>query len=184
MEDLEKVLKKVQSDDKRTGRPTNRRFIIVEGLYHNYGDFVPLDIIMKLKEKYCYRVILDDSYGMCTTGKTGRGTCEVFGVAVKNFDKNLDKPLFFKAKDIDILCGNLESTVSSVGGFCCGKPNIIYHQRLNASGYVFSASLPPLLACAAQVALDIVDENPSLISELEAKTRLFVEGMQNFRRKF
>lgn len=84
MEDLERVLQKVQNDDRRTKRPINRRFIIVEGLYHNYGDFVPLDKVMKLKEKYCYRIILDDSYGVCTTGKTGRGTCEVFNVNVRN----------------------------------------------------------------------------------------------------
>lgn len=46
-------------------------------------DLVPLPKIMELKEKYCFRIILDDSYGIGVLGKTGRGTCEHYGIKVR-----------------------------------------------------------------------------------------------------
>lgn len=57
-------------------------FLIWIGLYLNYGDVAPLDKIMKLKEKYCYRLIMDDTYGIGVLGKTGRGTTEHYNVPV------------------------------------------------------------------------------------------------------
>jgi serine palmitoyltransferase len=55
MEDLENILKKVKEKDIKTRREITRRYIIVEGVYYNYGDICPLPKIMELKEKYCYR---------------------------------------------------------------------------------------------------------------------------------
>jgi len=165
-EDLERILQQVKKDDKRTKRKLNRRFIIIEGLYPNYGDFAPLPKIMELKDKYCFRLIMDDSYGIGAVGKTGRGTCEVYNVPVKN---------------VEILTGGLESTVSSIGGFCCGSQAIIFHQRLNASGYVFSASLPPLLAVAAHEALNVIDENSQLIESLGQKAKRLCDGLSKIK---
>jgi len=79
-----------------------------------------------------------EDLGIGTIGKTGRGTCEFHNVPVS---------------EIDLLTGNLEYICGSVGGFCVGKRNVIYHQRLNSTGYVYSASLPPLLAAHSMTAL-------------------------------
>jgi len=166
MADLERVLQKVKQDDQKYKRKLNRRFIVIEGLYPNYGDLAPLTKIMELKKKYCYRLIMDDSFGIGSIGKTGRGTCEVFGVA---------------PRDIEILTGGLESTASSVGGFCCGSQGVIFHQRLNAAGYVFSASLPPLLAVAAHETFNIIDENAGLTLELATKVSVLVKGLSNIK---
>lgn len=158
MEDLERILKKIQVEDRRTNRKITRRFIIVEGLYYNFGDIAPLSKIMELKEKYCWRLILDDSCGVGVLGKKGRGTCEYHNIPVKS---------------VEILTSTLEMAASSVGGFCCGAKPIIYHQRLNSSGYVYSCSLPPLLAAASTTAFDILDQNPQLLEEL-AKNSEFI----------
>lgn len=160
--DLERILQKVQQIDQKTGRKITRRYIVIEGLYHNYGDFAPLPKIVELKDKYKYRLIMDDSYAIGAVGNTGRGTCEVFNVPVKK---------------IDILTGCLETTVSSVGGFCCGSSGIVFHQRLHASGYVYSASLPPLLATAAHAAFDYINGHSELPKTLLEKTKTFIEGL-------
>jgi len=160
--DLTRILESIKAEDVATGRKITRRYIVFEGLYLNYGDIAPLDKIMKLKEKYCYRTIMDDTYGIGVLGKTGRGTTEHFGV---------------KARDIDILTGNLEAATSSVGGFCCGDTSIVYFQRLNSSGYVYSCSLPPLLATASQVALDVLDEEPQLLEALQQNVQTFIKAL-------
>ncbi|KAI1239875.1 hypothetical protein IHE44_0011311 [Lamprotornis superbus] len=62
--------------------------------------------------------------------------------------------------DIDLISANMENSLASIGGFCCGRSFIIDHQRLSGQGYCFSASLPPLLAAAAIEALNIMEDNP------------------------
>eukprot|EP01118_Nematostelium_gracile_P000496 TRINITY_DN10562_c0_g1_i1.p1 TRINITY_DN10562_c0_g1~~TRINITY_DN10562_c0_g1_i1.p1 ORF type:complete len:356 (+),score=93.82 TRINITY_DN10562_c0_g1_i1:44-1111(+) len=134
MKDLERVLQKVIEKDKQTKRTVTRRYIIFEGVCFNYGDIAPLPKILELAQKYKFRTIMDDSFGIGVIGKTGRGTCEHYGIS---------------PRELDILTGNLASVTSSVGGFSCAAKPYVFHQRLNSSAYVFSASLPPLLAAAS-----------------------------------
>ena len=58
----------------------NRRFIVVEGISQNLGDVAPLDEIFKLKERFKYRLVLDESLSFGVLGKTGRGAAEHFGL--------------------------------------------------------------------------------------------------------
>jgi serine palmitoyltransferase len=67
--------------------------------------------------------------------------------------------------DVDIICSSLGNSIGSVGGFCIGKKEVVYHQRLNAAGYVFSASSPPYLLVSACTALSMI--SPSLIVALQ-----------------
>jgi len=92
------------------------------------------------------------------------GTCEHFNIPVKS---------------IDILTGNLAAVTSSVGGFCCASKPIVYHQRLNSTGYVYSASLPPILAAVSIAALNILDENPELLSQLHKSIEILYRGLSN-----
>lgn len=57
--------------------------------------------------------------------------------------------LALQASEIDVLMGSLAVGLCAGGGFCAGDKNTIAHQRINSAAYVFSASLPPLLAVAA-----------------------------------
>jgi len=45
---------------------------------------------------------------------------------------------------------------------------VVDHQRLNGLGYVFSASLPPMLASAATKALELIDNDVTITSRLRA----------------
>lgn len=49
-------------------------------------------------------------------------------------------------------------------------------QRLSSSGYVFSASLPPYLASAAITAIDVLEENPALITKLKKNIGIIWKG--------
>jgi len=162
MADLERILKKVENETRNKKRKLTRRFIVFEGVAFNYGDIAPLPKIVDLKHRYKYRLIMEDS-GIGNLGKTGRGVVEHFNIDIS---------------EIEILTGNLEHICGSVGGFCVGKSNIVFHQRLNSNGYVYSASLPPLLAVHAQTALDMIDEQPELLSQFREKIEFFYAGLQ------
>jgi serine palmitoyltransferase len=161
LQDLVKVLDSVVAENKKNGTAASmqRRFIVVEGLYTNYGDISPLKEIIDLKEQYEYRLIVDESYALGSLGKTGRGSTEHHGVEVES---------------VDILMASLGNAVGSVGGICAGSRRVCDHQRLSGAGYVFSASLPPYLASCAIETLNILEEEgPELVETLSGKVKVF-----------
>ena len=75
-------------------------------------------------------------------------------------------------QDIDIIVASLGNSLASVGGVCMGTKAMNASSKLNSSGYVFSASLPPFLAVAAQAAIDKLDAEPQRLERLQANARL------------
>ena len=166
MNDLEEILASIANDDKRLSRDSTeqRRFIIVEGVYRNSGKICPLNDIVRLKEKYCYRLILDESISFGTLGNTGRGVTEHFDVDISN---------------VEILIIAMDTALASVGGICTGTREVIDHQRLSGAGYCFSASSPPFLsACACQALLEI-ENSPDLILQLQKNATLLWKGLNS-----
>ncbi|KAK7202563.1 pyridoxal phosphate-dependent transferase [Myxozyma melibiosi] len=158
MEDLERVLERVSKEVK--GRPLTRRFVVSEGLFENIGDICNLPKILELKDKYKYRLILEESFSVGVIGKTGRGVAEYYGV---------------DATEIDIISGSMANTMVAGGGFCVSSEYAVKHQRINALGYVFSAALPGYLAKTASNAVAIMTTSPELFSQLNANARAFRE---------
>jgi serine palmitoyltransferase len=141
MKDLRRILEKVRQQDLSLKRKATdqRRFLVVEGIYRNWGTIAPLKEIVALKEEFHYRLIVDDSHGIGTLGKNGRGSLEHAGL----------KPMVH----CEILTFSLENALGSVGGMTVGSEEVVDHQRLSGAGYCFSASAPPFLSkvCVASV---------------------------------
>ncbi|KAB2044359.1 hypothetical protein ES319_D01G084200v1 [Gossypium barbadense] len=150
MESLERTLEKITAQNKRVKKL--RRYVVVEFVYQNSGQIAPLDKIIKSKEKYRFRVLLDETNSFGVLGRTGRGLTGYCGVPIEK---------------IDIVTAAMGHALATEGGFCTGNARVIDHQRLSSSGYVFSASLPPYLASAAITAIDILEQNPDLTSKLK-----------------
>ena len=165
MADLERVLQSVADEDRRLRRDSTqqRRFIVVEGLYRNTGNIVPLPELLAIKEKYCYRVMMDESLSFGTLGNTGRGVTEHFGVSIKA---------------IEIITVAMDTALASVGGLCVGTRAIVDHQRLSGAGYCFSASAPPFLSSVAVQALAELEGNPRLIEALHESVQLLWAGLR------
>lgn len=157
VDDLERVLKELQIQDKKLGRKPNaqRRFIVVEGLYKNLGTIAPLDKIVRLKHKYHYRLILDESFSFGTLGETGRGALEHYHL----------RPMY----DAEIVTLALENSIGSIGGVTIGNEEVVDHQRLSGAGYCFSASAPPFTASAAIAALQHMEAHPKCVTRLQEK---------------
>lgn len=164
MTDLERILRDVQQQDKKKGGNTEqRRYIVTQGVYENSGDVSPLHELIRLKEKYKYRLIMDDSFGVGALGSTGRGTVEHCGVQMQ---------------DVDIFTANLENAFGTVGGFCVGSKQVIEYQRLAGLGYCFSASLPPYISVAMIEALNRLQQRSDLLRTLGNNIRVMNEALQ------
>lgn len=160
MDSLRETLEKITIKYKRV--KNLRRYIVVEAIYQNSGQIAPLDEIIKLKEKYRFRVLMDESNSFGVLGSSGRGLTEYYDVPVEK---------------LDIITAAMGHALATEGGFCTGNARVIDHQRLSSSGYVFSASLPPYLASAAITAIDVLEENPSLITKLKNNIAVLWKGL-------
>ncbi|KAK9457026.1 pyridoxal phosphate-dependent transferase [Dipodascopsis uninucleata] len=156
MKDLERVLREVNQQFR--GQPLTRRFIVTEGLFSDTGDIADLPTIIELKRKYKWRLILDESNSIGVIGKTGRGLSEYYDIP---------------ATDIDMILGSFSGSMVAGGGFCAGSKHVIYHQRINALGYVFSASLPGYLAATVSCSIGIMQKSPELFNQLISNSRVF-----------
>ncbi|KAL2895448.1 Long chain base biosynthesis protein 1 [Bienertia sinuspersici] len=162
MRSLESTLEKITNENKRAKQI--RRYIVIEGVYQNSGQIAPLDEIIKLKEKYRFRLLMDESNSFGVLGSSGRGVTEYYGVPVEK---------------IDIITAAMGHALAAEGGFCTGNARVIDHQRLSSSGYVFSASLPPYLASAAISAIDVLEENPNLVKKVKENVALLWAGLSD-----
>lgn len=179
MSDLARVLDSIEKEDKvlKRGGDQQRRFIVVEALYRNFGDICPLDEVVKLKNKHFFRLIVDESLSFGTLGSRGLGLQDHFNLHDTNKGTNTDI--------VEITTVSLENAIGSVGGMTIGNLEVVDHQRLSGAGYCFSASAPPFVASAACAALKIIGEGGgkknSAVKLLQQNVKQMVSGLKKIK---
>ncbi len=155
MEDLEKQLQAAQAQ--------RFRLIVTDGVFSMDGNVAPLDKIMALAEKYDAMVMVDESHSAGVVGETGRGVTELYN----------------KRGQVEILTGTLGKAFGgAIGGFTTGKKEIIDMLRQRSRPYLFSNSIPPMVAAAGVKMVELMSETNELQDKLHANTRYFIEKMQ------
>ncbi|CDI97595.2 serine palmitoyltransferase subunit [Echinococcus multilocularis] len=105
-----------------------RRFLVVEGLYLDYGDICPLPQLVDLKYKYKVRIILDESISFGVLGKAGRGVTEHFGINVEHVDV-ITSPYFFRICEIE---GRVNLHFLLVGRDFLSSPSFCLYQDMQS----------------------------------------------------
>ena len=155
MADLEEQLKKAQSQ--------RFRIIATDGVFSMDGKVCQLDKRYALALKYIALVMVDESHSAGVVGKTGHGVTEQFGLRGK----------------IEILTGTLGKAFGgSVGGFTTGKKEIIDLLRQRSRPYLFSNSIPPMIAAAGLKTFEILTRSNELQDRLHTNTEYFVSQMK------
>ncbi len=155
MDDLEKQLKLAQSQ--------RFRIIVTDGVFSMDGNVAPLDKIYELAQKYDAMIMVDESHSAGVVGHTGRGTTELFDLRGK----------------VEIITGTLgKSFGGAIGGFTTGKKEIIDMLRQRSRPYLFSNSIPPMIAAAGIKMFEMMSRTNELQDKLHANTDYFVEKMK------
>jgi 8-amino-7-oxononanoate synthase len=151
MKDLERILEAMKDKGK---------LIIVDGVFSMEGDIADLPSIVKLAKVYGARVMVDDAHGVGVLGEGGRGTAEHFGLE----------------NEVDLIMGTYSKSLAAIGGFVAGSWEVINYIKHTARSMIFSASLPPALVASVSAALDIIEEQPQLLTQLWKNTRKMLQG--------
>jgi len=155
LDELEQHLKEAQ--DCRT------RLIATDGVFSMDGSVARLSEICDLADRYGALVMVDDSHATGFMGAGGRGTPEHCGVLGR----------------IDFLTGTFGKALGGgSGGYTSGRAAAIGWLRQRSRPYLFSNSIPPVVAAATLRALDIVQQMPELRETLFAHARQFRTGLE------
>ncbi|MBX6380739.1 MAG: pyridoxal phosphate-dependent aminotransferase family protein [Thermoflavifilum aggregans] len=159
VEDLEKQLKRATEMVKTTGGGI---LVITEGVFGMAGDQGKLKEIIALKEKYQFRLLVDDAHGFGTMGKTGAGTGEHQGCQ----------------DGIDLYFSTFAKSMASIGAFVSGDKPVIDYLRYNIRSQIFAKSLPMPIVIGNLKRLELLRNHPELREKLWNNVRKLQEGLK------
>lgn len=147
IENFEKQLERAQKITEQTGGGI---LVITEGVFGMSGDLGKLREITNLKEKFNFRLLVDDAHGFGTMGKTGAGVGEHLNCH----------------NEIDIYFGTFAKSMASIGAFISSTENVIEFLRYNMRSQIFAKSLPMPLVIGAIKRLELLRNKPELKDRL------------------
>lgn len=157
--EMDKCEKMLQFATKRVQETGGGILVITEGVFGMAGDLGNLKDIVKLKEKYNFRILVDDAHGFGTMGKTGAGVAEHFGVA----------------DQIDVVFNTFAKSMAGIGGFVAGNEEVVNYLRYNLRSQIFAKSLPMPMVIGALKRLEMLRDEP----EHKANLWKVVERLQS-----
>lgn len=156
MDDLRVQLQKARADGAR------RILITTDGVFSMDGDIARLDLICDLADEFEAMVHVDECHSSGFFGPGGRGASASKGA--------LDR--------VDIITSTLGKAMGgAMGGFTTGPAEIIDMLRQKSRPYLFSNTLAPVIVGASLKVLDLLEEDPSLLTKLESNTAHFRGAM-------
>jgi glycine C-acetyltransferase len=158
--DMESLEKQLQRATKKL-KPNSSILVITEGVFGMTGDLGKLKEIVALKEKYPFRLLVDDAHGFGTLGHDGSGAGTQLGCH----------------DGIDIYFGTFAKAVALIGAFVSTTPEVVEFLKGTVRSQIFAKSLPMPLVISARERLKLIRENPQWREKLWDNTRKIREGL-------
>jgi len=136
--------------------------VITEGIFGMAGDQGKLKEIAALKNKYQFRLLVDDAHGFGTLGKTGAGTGEEQSCQ----------------DQIDLYFSTFAKSMASIGAFMAGDKPIIDFIRYNIRSQIFAKSLPMPIVIGNLKRLEMLRTMPELKDQLWSNALKLQNGLK------
>jgi glycine C-acetyltransferase len=157
--DCEKQLERATKLASTTGGSI---LVLTEGVFGMRGDQGKLKEIVALKNKFKFRLFVDDAHGIGTMGKTGAGTGEEQGCQ----------------DGIDIYFGTFAKSFALIGAFISSEQHVVEYLRYNMRSQIFAKSLPMPLVIGALKRLELIRKHPEYKDNLWKITRAMQDGLK------
>ncbi|MFN4085569.1 MAG: aminotransferase class I/II-fold pyridoxal phosphate-dependent enzyme [Spirosomataceae bacterium] len=136
--------------------------VITEGVFGMSGVVGSLDKIVALKEKYNFRLLVDDAHGFGTMGETGSGVPEYFGVQ----------------EGVDLHFSTFAKSMAMVGAFIAAKKEIIMYLKYNMRSQTYAKALPMPFVVGGLKRLEMIRKHPELRENLWTIVRALQDGFR------
>ena len=136
--------------------------VISEGVFGMRGEQGKLREIVALKDKYKFRLMVDDAHGFGTLGKTGAGAGEEQGIQ----------------DDIDVYFATFAKSMGSVGAFLAGDKDMVQYLKYNMRSQIFAKSLMMPVVESALLRLRMLKSMPELKDKLWSNVTKLQSGLR------
>jgi len=136
--------------------------VITEGVFGMPGDLGNLNGILGFKDKYGFRLLVDDAHGFGTMGETGAGTSQE--------QKVMD--------GVDIYFGTFAKAMAGIGAFVASEKRIIKALTFNMRSQIFAKSLPMPMVVGSLKRLDLIRTHPELREKLWTIVKALQSGLK------
>lgn len=135
--------------------------VITEGVFGMPGDLGNLKGILQFKDKYGFRLLVDDAHGFGTMGKTGAGTSEEQQVM----------------DGVDVYFGTFAKAMAGIGAFVASEKRIVKALAYNMRSQIFAKSLPMPMVMGSLKRLDMIRTHPELREQLWVIVKALQAGL-------
>lgn len=161
--DVESLEKNLQRAAKIANEQNGGILVITEGVFGMRGQQGKLKEIIALKEKYNFRLLVDDAHGFGTLGKTGAGAGEEQGCQ----------------DDIDVYFSTFAKSMAGIGAFVAGDQDLISYLQYNLRSQMFAKSLPMIYTLGGLKRLELLRNHPELKEKLWANVNRIQNGLRD-----
>ena len=136
--------------------------VITEGVFGMSGVQGDLKGVVALKEKYNFRLLVDDAHGFGTMGPTGAGTDEEQNVQAQ----------------VDVYFGTFAKSMAGIGAFVAASENVIDFLRYNMRSQTFAKTIPMPMVVGLLKRLELLKTQPDLKDNLWKIVRALQSGLR------
>src|SRR4051812_7529758 len=159
IEDCEKQLQRAMEMADKNGGGI---LLITEGVFGMDGEQGILKEIVELKEKYQFRILIDDAHGFGYMGPEGAGADSAQGCQ----------------DGIDLYFSTFVKSMGSIGAFISGPKEVLKYLRYNTRSQIFAKSLPLIIVDGMLKRMEMVTTMPELREKLWANVERLQTGLK------
>jgi glycine C-acetyltransferase len=160
--DLESMEKNLQRATKMATETGGGILFITEGVFGMRGQQGKLKEIVAMKEKYNFRLLVDDAHGFGTLGKTGAGAGEEQGCQ----------------DGIDVYFSTFAKSMANIGAFIAADKDIIDYLKYNLRSQMFAKALPMIQTIGSLKRLQMLRTMPELKEKLWENVNALQSGLK------
>ncbi len=136
--------------------------VITEGVFGMRGQQGKLKEICALKEKYSFRLLVDDAHGFGTLGERGAGAGEEQGCQ----------------DQIDVYFSTFAKSMAGFGAFIAGNKEIIRFLKFNLRSQIFAKSLTMPMVIGGLKRLELLRTRPEIKAKLWENVNKLQSGLK------
>ncbi len=140
-----------------------RRLVVSDGVFSMDGDVAPLTALAETCASRTAWLMIDDAHGLGVMGPQGRGSVAAAGLDVG---------------DVPVLVGTLGKALGTSGAFVAGSRQLIETLIQQARPYIYTTAMPPAIAEATRVSLQLCRDEAFRREQLAALIRRFRQGAE------